>query len=140
MNLSLIDFNLFRGVASSPQRRYNLRRRTRDADDDTISQDSYTEQYTSQDQLLDDESNRRRWKQPAGLFAPAKRAWNLVKMCADLLLLGLYTVFGWTFGRFVEHEGQLMTKKQSKKEQLTRRGSARSGTTENVQKETYGIF
>ncbi|KAI6184871.1 hypothetical protein M3Y97_00643300 [Aphelenchoides bicaudatus] len=112
-----------KGVNSSPQRRYNLRRRRdRDTDSDTISQDSFQDQYTSQDQLLEDDNNSRR-REPTGVFAPVKRAWSFVKMCGDLLLLGFYFVFGWTFGRFTEDEGQLKTKRQAKKDQLSRAGS-----------------
>jgi hypothetical protein len=133
-----------RGVASSPQRRYNLRRRTRDTDSEDWDQDLQQQQYSSRQRLIpgeDDEYDEyERRPQPTGLFSPIIRLWNFVKMCIDVFFLGIYTVFGWTFGRFVEEEGQLIPKKYSRRSNASRNGSVRSGTANGSIEETYGIF
>lgn len=131
-----------------------MRRRGQDNDSEIWDQDLQDQQYSSREPLInedeDEEYDRRsqRLPPPSGIFAPIIRIWRFIKMCCDLFFLGLYTAFGWTFGRYVEEDGELVKKKHARRSRPSRNGSMRSNGTRNgdvsqgelADLETYGIF
>ncbi|KAI6185267.1 hypothetical protein M3Y98_00004400 [Aphelenchoides besseyi] len=56
---------------------------------------------------------------------PVRRGYDLVKMVVDLMFLGVYALFGWTFGRYdVDQEGVVTRRQRGSRKSTGRRSAA----------------
>ncbi|KAI6213241.1 hypothetical protein M3Y94_00127400 [Aphelenchoides besseyi] len=56
---------------------------------------------------------------------PVRRGYDLVKMVVDLMFLGVYALFGWTFGRYdVDQEGVVTRRQRGSRRSTGRRSTA----------------